>query len=1253
MFQLTCRKNCSSVTGALPAPDYEREALCDLYMSTHGEDWIWGQDNGVQWNCTGDSDPCANQWEGINCGAQTSTTSHVTSIDLSAYNLRGRLPSSLGNLSYLEVLDLETNSITGTIPLPFARLHQIVSIYLDDNALTGTIPTIFANLTLLSNLLFEYNRLTGTLPSELFTLPTLTTINVGGNYLHGTVPSALLPGAARLQLFNLNNNQFSGSLPPELGNMSSIQQLAFNDNLFTHTIPNTLAYYNSCQYIGLYNNLLTGTIPDVFGNAVLLHALDIQHNQLTGSIPGNFRYLQRLSVDHNQLTGSLPAEFTTWPFLTQLSASRNRLTGSLPENIAALQLLTFFYVDDNYLTGTIPSGLGAIRGLVSLNLSYNALSGSIPRSFVNVSDLSVLLLHHNALTGTLTGLFNATGQHNFTAIQVSNNQLTGQIPAEIFGLRQLTVFAAVSNCFHGTLPLSICNSTSLVTLALDGLQSATSCRSNLLPGFHSAYTVSNSIYQGVPSCLFHMHSLRTLHLSGNGLTGSLPDTEISPVLTELSLSHNFLRGGIPEAFQHHGWTSLDLSYNQLSGSLLNDFTAADNSTLTLEQNRISGNILTTMRTVEDISILGSNLFSCDSFHNDLPDHNPDRDNYECGSAAFDAGAYTWLALVCCTAATLALMVADKGRARGSCVSRWLMPSTLYEWWNVGCGDLQENNTTGDKQQSLRHYSAVCRTFLMVCNAAGASAAVIVVVLLPLYTALSHHYGTLLHQYAWTVSAAYLSGYASFSALLIAYIVGLGMFLALFLYLLQRRNGASPVQQKRSGDNHDVNGARIPNTTHVLICAVFVVFNFTIVGGVNVAYVYASLRASNSVRVVVQLLLSVFKLGFNRFCAPAFLRVVAQKVYARSTGTKGLTFSAAQFVSVQLLVTLINNIAIPCVVVAAVSPSCFVTVFKAAPTVTSTFSYDGACLSEAQPGQNDDGIAIDCVLYSIVDETTTYNPPFQYSYQCSSSIITYYAPALVNMCLIATFAVPLGQALGQHLYYRAQPGSSWHRLLSVGVPRLLQPLPPAESLLLPNGASYFAASLQLVSLLNHLGLLLTFGVVFPPLAVFFAVTILASTAHARLKVGRFLSLAKQLGRADCVATIERECTEVGTDVELRRAVRMIVSVSCMFYGLFLFDTLADDVGFAGAYWVLLVMLFLPLGFMAVYQALLLWQGTGDRTHSDTMQHAGTQGNSSSATRGAGGKVVSGTAATTALSAVEKTEKDADSQVETLSALHEVL
>ena len=61
--------------------------------------------------------------------------------------------------------------------------------------------------------------------------------------------------------------------------------------------------------LDLYNNQLTGSIPPEIGNLTNLTYLNLGINQLTGSIPpeiGNLTNLVQLGLYENQLTGEIP-----------------------------------------------------------------------------------------------------------------------------------------------------------------------------------------------------------------------------------------------------------------------------------------------------------------------------------------------------------------------------------------------------------------------------------------------------------------------------------------------------------------------------------------------------------------------------------------------------------------------------------------------------------------------------------------------------------------------------------------------------------------------------------------------------------------------------------------------------------------------------------------------------------------------------------------------------------------------------------
>jgi hypothetical protein len=120
----------------------------------------------------------------------------------------------------------------------------------------------------------------------------------------------------------------------------------------------------------------------------------------------------------------------------------------------------------------------------------------------------------------------------------------------------------------------------------------------------------------------------------------------------------------------------------------------------------------------------------------------------------------------------------------------------------------------------------------------------------------------------------------------------------------------------------------------------------------------------------------------------------------------------------------------------------------------------------------------------------------------------------------------------------------------------------------------------VSLITYLGILLTFGVVFPPLAVVMCATMLSVAWRTKLSLGRFLHFAREQGAPQLAEALDRDCKGAVSLVLLRRSVFLIMCFACCFYALFLFDTLGDAVGLSGAYWVLIVVPLFPAVLCAV-------------------------------------------------------------------------
>ena len=233
----------------------------------------------------------------------------------------------------------------------------------------------------------------------------------------------------RVAELNLYNNQLSGKIPRELGNLSNLT------NLY------------------LVNNQLTGPIPEELGNLSNLRELLLHINQMSGEIPvelSNLSNLTDLYLDSNRLAGPIPSELSNLSNLIGLHLSTNQLTGAIPRELSRLSNLARLDLADNQLSGTIPAELSNLTSLTSLTLYSNRLTGEIPQELGNLSNLFRLTLHNNQLTGRIPRELGNLS--NLTHAYFAGNRLTGCVPSGLQDV-QHNDFAALGIPFCAAAPV--------------------------------------------------------------------------------------------------------------------------------------------------------------------------------------------------------------------------------------------------------------------------------------------------------------------------------------------------------------------------------------------------------------------------------------------------------------------------------------------------------------------------------------------------------------------------------------------------------------------------------------------------------------------------------------------------------------------------------------------------------------------------------------------------------------------------------
>ncbi len=140
------------------------------------------------------------------------------------------------------------------------------------------------------------------------------------------------PGG-RVGRIDLDGNNLSGSIPPEIANLSNLRTLDLQANSLTGTLPTSLGDMDTLRNLWLGGNGLTGDIPPEMGDMKEIDTIWLWGNNLTGSIPaelGNLPKLRFFDLQNNQLTGQIPEELANIPTLEILRLKGNRFTGCIP-----------------------------------------------------------------------------------------------------------------------------------------------------------------------------------------------------------------------------------------------------------------------------------------------------------------------------------------------------------------------------------------------------------------------------------------------------------------------------------------------------------------------------------------------------------------------------------------------------------------------------------------------------------------------------------------------------------------------------------------------------------------------------------------------------------------------------------------------------------------------------------------------------------------------------------------------------------
>ncbi|KAL3360793.1 hypothetical protein AABB24_013977 [Solanum stoloniferum] len=496
---------------------------------------------------------------------------------------------SLRNLSTVEYLYLEGSSLNDNFLANIGQMTSLKVLSIAFGSNNGTLPNQgWCELKHLEELDFVNNNFVGTLPSCLGNMTSLRRLSLAGNNLHGNIAShSIWRRLTSLEYLDIAYNQFEVPLSFSLfSNHTKLIYLDVGSNTiipdteFQNWIPNfQLKFFAIKRCINLHK------FPSFLHYQYDLRILVIYENQLAGNFPTwlleNNTRLAAIYGSDNAFNGSLKLPSNRHLHLEAIDVSNNKLNGHIPENMSlAFPKLTSLNMSQNYLEGPIPSKISGIH-LEFLDLSNNLLSGGVPSDVaIGSPQLFYLRLSNNKLKGHI--FLEEVKSHILSFFYLNGNNFGGPLPHNMF-ITSLLILDASRNNFTGEIPRCIRDNTRLLQLDLS----------------------KNHLKGSIPVEICNLKLIQVLAISENRLSGFIPSCVSSLPLEHIHLEKNQFGGGLEHVlFNFSSLIMLDLGYNNFTGNIPHTVGSLNTlNYLLLSHNQLEGEIPTQICMLNKLSIV--------------------------------------------------------------------------------------------------------------------------------------------------------------------------------------------------------------------------------------------------------------------------------------------------------------------------------------------------------------------------------------------------------------------------------------------------------------------------------------------------------------------------------------------------------------------------------------------------------------------------------------------------------------------------
>ncbi|XP_008361365.1 receptor-like protein 7 [Malus domestica] len=256
-------------------------------------------------------------------------------LDLRRNKLSGTLPDNFPENCSLQTLDLNGNVIGGQFPKSLTNCTMLEVLNLGNNQITDVFPCSLQNISSLRVLVLRFNKFYDSIEclKTKRDWPKLQIIDLARNNFTGEIPGSFLKTWQAMMadkdgaVSKINHLQFQVLVNGQVYYQDTVTVTTKGQEM---ELARILTVFTS---IDISCNNFNGSIPEEVGKLTSLHGLNLSSNALTGAIPsslGNLRQLESLDLSDNKLSGTIPSQLSKLNFLSFLNLSSNQLVGKIP-----------------------------------------------------------------------------------------------------------------------------------------------------------------------------------------------------------------------------------------------------------------------------------------------------------------------------------------------------------------------------------------------------------------------------------------------------------------------------------------------------------------------------------------------------------------------------------------------------------------------------------------------------------------------------------------------------------------------------------------------------------------------------------------------------------------------------------------------------------------------------------------------------------------------------------------------------------